>query len=197
MAGIPGLVQGGSLIHSLQLRNSWGLCPRSGSVFPFPWLSNPVKQPGRTKGQGLCLWLEGGLQFWPGELKASSSSGISLFIGCEAQEAQPSTRTPASGVWGEGRSLKLQAKLVPLVIACSLRPGVSLGSRPPGHRIQPGPHPDATAAHGPAPGSHLQARKRVRTAFSLLQHSQTGFLKRVQSRLGCPVQGHIECCVPL
>uniref|UniRef100_A0ABI8A231 PX domain-containing protein n=1 Tax=Felis catus TaxID=9685 RepID=A0ABI8A231_FELCA len=63
---------------------------------------------------------------------------------------------------------KPQAKLVPLATACSLRPGTALGSRPLEHRTQPGCRPDATAALGPAPGSHLRVRRRVRMTFSLL-----------------------------
>lgn len=47
------------------------------------------------KGQGLTLWSPGvdgwreGCSSGPGELKARSSSSISLFIGYEGQKAQP------------------------------------------------------------------------------------------------------------
>lgn len=103
-------------------------------------------------------------------------------------EGWPWTVTPASGVGREGRSLKCQAKLVPLAIACSLKPWASLGSRPPGHRTQPGPRPDATAAHEPGPGNHLQTKRRVRTATHLLQHSQAP-LEKGASRSGRPAPG--------
>lgn len=77
--------------------------------------------------------------------------------------------------------MKPQAKLVPLATACSLSPRASLGSRPPGHRTQQGHRPDAIAALGPAPGSHLWVRGRVRTAFSLLQSpARQCFLESVQ-----------------
>lgn len=48
--GMPGTWDGaGSLMRSLQQMHSWGLCPRPGSVFPFPWASKPVKET--SKGQ--------------------------------------------------------------------------------------------------------------------------------------------------
>lgn len=61
--------------------------------------------------------------------------------------------------------MKLQAKLVPLATACCLRYRALLGSHPPGHRTQPGPHLDATVALGPSLESHLWER-RIRMIFA-------------------------------
>lgn len=179
-------------MQPLWLVNSWGLCPRSGSVFPFPWASKPARHPGQRAGDSVSSpvvdgWREG-CSSGPRELKASSSSGISLFIEYEGQTAQPLTVTPASGVGREGKALKPQAKLVPLAIACSLRPGASIGSRPPGHRLQPGRRPDATDAHGLAPGNHLQVKRRVRTAFS------PSAQPNVLLEKGAIQAGHTKCC---
>lgn len=56
--GMPGMVHGGLLMQPLWLMNSWGLCPRSGSVFSFPWASKPAGHPGQRAGDSVSGVLE-------------------------------------------------------------------------------------------------------------------------------------------
>lgn len=68
-----------------QQMHSWGLCPRPGSVFPFPWASKPVKE--LSKGQDWSLGADG----W--------REGCIL-----AQGIKPAGPVAAASLLGEGQS---------------------------------------------------------------------------------------------
>jgi hypothetical protein len=120
----------------------------------YPWASKPVKQFGEGLGTATVVLEVRGTGRAVVLLKVSYSSVSNLFIVCKRQEAQLSTVTPAS-------EMAVQSPFSPrpsqasFTIAYSLTPEASIGSHPPGHRSQQGPHPDATAAHAPALESHL------------------------------------------
>lgn len=71
-------------MQPLQLMNVWGRCPRVGQCHLF------LGQRARDSASGVLELRAGAeLQPGPGELKASSSSGISLFIGFGDRRPSP------------------------------------------------------------------------------------------------------------
>lgn len=69
-------------MRSLQQMHSWGLCPRPGSVFPFPWASKLVREMSKGQDSGVLEVMAGGRAAVLAQgRKAGRSSGSSLFIG--------------------------------------------------------------------------------------------------------------------
>lgn len=98
--GYPRMIPGGSLGTGSSAYPIWRLWPRSGSMFPFPWASNPVRQLGEGLGTATGVLEFRGTGRAVAQLKVSTPVlAISLL---DVRGRKPSsTVTPASGTAAE------------------------------------------------------------------------------------------------